>query len=260
MIRPALSRPAGFSLVELLIALALGLILVLGVVQIFIGTRQSFVVQQHTAAMQENARFMLSRIARELRMVNVYGCLDLSRLPAPIAATVPSEFAVPVSHSADTLTILTAVPNAEQFDAQTTRSASDFGARWLIVTDCQNALQLRIGTDDVVVRPGDVLIPVRQIDYQLADHSVRARFNGAGNYERLIDGVVAMDVSFGLAASAELAHVDGGYVSSVDSADFDRIRSIRMVLQLSDNPADPQAGSVLTARYSMVAALRNRMD
>lgn len=260
MIRPALSRPAGFSLVELLIALALGLILVLGVVQIFIGTRQSFVVQQHTAAMQENARFMLSRIARELRMVNVYGCLDLSRLPAPIAATVPSEFAVPVSHSADTLTILTAVPNAEQFDAQTTRSASDFGARWLIVTDCQNALQLRIGTDDVVVRPGDVLIPVRQIDYQLADHSVRARFNGAGNYERLIDGVVAMDVSFGLAASAELAHVDGRYVSSVDSADFDRIRSIRMVLQLSDNPADPQAGSVLTARYSMVAALRNRMD
>ena len=65
----------GFSLVELLIAMALGLILTLGVLEVFLATKESFVLQQRSAAMQENARFLLSRMAQDIRQAGQLGCL-----------------------------------------------------------------------------------------------------------------------------------------------------------------------------------------
>ena len=65
----------GFGLIELLIALALGLIIVLGVVQIFIAAKNTYVSQNSAAAMQEDARFVLSKMIQEIRMVGMFGCL-----------------------------------------------------------------------------------------------------------------------------------------------------------------------------------------
>ena len=254
------SHQLGFSLVELMIALALGLILILGITQIFIGTKQGFVVQQSAAAMQENARFLLGRMARELRMVNLFGCVNLNRLPAAVAASVPDDFTTPIAYEDGTLTLLTAVPNSDRFASATTRSASDFGARWLIATDCRSAANMRVGSNDVAVGPGDILIPIRQLEYSLKDGSVRARLNGSGNRETLIDGVVALDVSFGLAASVDEPHVSGPYAASLGPEDFARIRSVRLGLQLSDNPGDPDAGDVRMTSYSLVTTLRNRTN
>ena len=50
----------GFGLIELLIALALSLIVVLGVAQIFIAAKNTDISQNAAAAMQEDARFVLS--------------------------------------------------------------------------------------------------------------------------------------------------------------------------------------------------------
>ena len=260
MIRNKLRGAGGFGLIELIIALALGVVLILGVTQIFIGAKRSFVVQQGASTMQENARFLLNRMARELRMVDMFGCLDLQRLPASVATGVPSAFAQPIGYSDGTLTILTAVPHARRVSAAGSRSASEFGARWLIATDCRTADAMRIGTEDVPVRPGDLLIPIRQLEYSVQNHSVRARLNGTGNRETLIDGVVALNVSFGLSATAEEPHVSGPYVDAVDPTDFARIRSVRLTLQLSDSPGDPDAGNVRAATYSLVATLRNRTN
>ncbi|WP_122760526.1 PilW family protein, partial [Pseudomonas viridiflava] len=65
----------GFGLIELLIALALGLIVVLGVVQIFIAAKNTYVGQNSAAAIQEDARFVLSKMIQEIRMVGMFGCL-----------------------------------------------------------------------------------------------------------------------------------------------------------------------------------------
>lgn len=51
-------RQRGFGLIEMLVALALGLIVVLGVVQIFIAAKNTYVSQNSAAAMQEDARFV----------------------------------------------------------------------------------------------------------------------------------------------------------------------------------------------------------
>lgn len=53
---PRMARALGFSLVELLIGMVVGLLLLLGIVQIFVGNKASFEAQESQAALQENAR------------------------------------------------------------------------------------------------------------------------------------------------------------------------------------------------------------
>jgi type IV pilus assembly protein PilW len=69
-----LARAAGFSLVELLLALALGLLVVTGIVQLFVGNSQTYNVLNGQARMQESARFALDFISRAARSAGYFGC------------------------------------------------------------------------------------------------------------------------------------------------------------------------------------------
>lgn len=258
--RPAPTPAAGFGLVELMIAMTLGLILVLGVSQIFIASKQGFVVQQHTAALQENARFVLSRISRDLRQAGMFGCLDLFRLPAATRNQLPAEFATPISYANDILKVISAVSVHDRVTAAGTRHATDYGAQWLLATNCLDELRVAAGSNSLPVEPGDLLIPIRQIEYRLDQHRVQTRINGTGNFEVLIDSVAAFDLQFGLAATPADRGVTGNYVNAVAPADSERIRSVRVALSLSDNPANTHDGQVRVQQYTLVTALRNRLD
>ncbi len=65
---------SGFALVELLIAMVLGLILVGGILQMFSATRQTHRVHEATARMQESGRMALEVISRDVRMADFWGC------------------------------------------------------------------------------------------------------------------------------------------------------------------------------------------
>jgi type IV pilus assembly protein PilW len=67
---------AGFSLVELMLALALGLVVVTGIVQLFVGNSQTYNVLNGQARMQENARFALDIISRAARTAGYFGCAN----------------------------------------------------------------------------------------------------------------------------------------------------------------------------------------
>ncbi|MAL99478.1 MAG: prepilin-type cleavage/methylation domain-containing protein [Alteromonadaceae bacterium] len=67
-------RQRGLSLVELLIAMALGVVLTLGVVQIFLGNSQTYRMTDAMARMQENVRFSLEYLKYELRLAGYRGC------------------------------------------------------------------------------------------------------------------------------------------------------------------------------------------
>lgn len=66
---------AGLSLIELMIALALGLVLTLGVTQIFLGSSQTYRLNDGLSVLQENLRFALSNLQYDSRMAGHYGCL-----------------------------------------------------------------------------------------------------------------------------------------------------------------------------------------
>ena len=64
----------GLTLVEILIALVIGLILTAGILQVFSSTRQSNQVHEAIARMQESGRMALEVIARDARMADFWGC------------------------------------------------------------------------------------------------------------------------------------------------------------------------------------------
>jgi len=70
------TRQNGLSLIELMVAMVLGLLLMSGVVSIFLSAKQGYVNQDATSQLQENARFALDMMTREIRMAGYGGCSD----------------------------------------------------------------------------------------------------------------------------------------------------------------------------------------
>ncbi|WMJ68605.1 PilW family protein [Stenotrophomonas sp. 24(2023)] len=69
-------RIRGLSLIELMVAMVIGLVLMLGVVQIFIGSRAASQLSEGAARTQENARFALDFLQHDLRMAGHFGCVN----------------------------------------------------------------------------------------------------------------------------------------------------------------------------------------
>jgi type IV pilus assembly protein PilW len=67
-------RQRGFSLIEIMVALALSLFLITGMIQLLIGNKQSYRVHEAQSRMQENGRFALEALGRDIRMVGFNGC------------------------------------------------------------------------------------------------------------------------------------------------------------------------------------------
>ncbi len=75
----------GFSLIELMIAIVLGLILVAGVIQVFLGNRQTQLSEQSVARVQEAGRLALDFIEQDLRMGGFYGAGNFSNQLTSVA-------------------------------------------------------------------------------------------------------------------------------------------------------------------------------
>jgi type IV pilus assembly protein PilW len=73
----------GLTLVELMVALVMGLVLLGGVVTVFVANKETYRVQDALARVQENGRFALSLLTRELRTSGLMGCSTLKPLSKP---------------------------------------------------------------------------------------------------------------------------------------------------------------------------------
>lgn len=69
-------RHAGFSLIEVMIAMIIGVVLLTGIMQIFGSTRVAFSTAEGSSRIQENARFALDTLRSDVRMVAHSGCLS----------------------------------------------------------------------------------------------------------------------------------------------------------------------------------------
>lgn len=75
------SSITGLSLIELMIAMVIGIVLLLGLVQVMSASRTAYQLSAGVARTQENARFAMDSIQRDLRMVGHLGCEnDQSRM------------------------------------------------------------------------------------------------------------------------------------------------------------------------------------
>lgn len=69
-------RAKGVSLIELMIALAIGTVLLLGLVQVFAASRAAYQLSEGLSRVQENGRFAVDYLQRDLRMAGHMGCVN----------------------------------------------------------------------------------------------------------------------------------------------------------------------------------------
>ena len=91
-------QQSGMTLVELLVALAIGSFLMIGAVQVYNQSRQAFVINESIARVQETAQFAMDTIEADLRMASKYGLQSRAAAvegraiigdPNPLALPVP---------------------------------------------------------------------------------------------------------------------------------------------------------------------------
>ncbi|EJM07142.1 MULTISPECIES: PilW family protein [unclassified Pseudomonas] len=234
-------RNRGFGLIELLIALALGLIVVLGVVQIFIAAKNTYVSQNTAAAMQEDARFVLSKMIQEIRMVGMFGCLGT----------------ITDSSSAGDFNAAQVTPiNWDNANLKLTLVTADIGSgggtpTWTVVSDCRNSATAYTGLRSPA--SGQIAFPIRRLIYSFSNNQILMG-TGSGNpaQQVLVNNVSAFTVMFGLASSATDVAAS---TYSANPSDPARIRSVRLSLTLTD-----PNNRVRNQTFNVVAALRNRLQ
>lgn len=93
-------RQKGVSLIELMIAMAIGVVLLLGLVQVFGASRTAYQLSEGLARVQENGRFAVDYLQRDIRMAGHMGCVnDQARFRAPTIG-LKSLFVAPVTNLA----------------------------------------------------------------------------------------------------------------------------------------------------------------
>lgn len=97
--RANLRQARGFTLIEIMIALTLGLLLSAGILTLFSGTSRTNKLQDGLARLQENGRFAVMRIEQDLRSVGTQYCSNTTGASAPgtsvpvVPARTPMVFA-----------------------------------------------------------------------------------------------------------------------------------------------------------------------
>jgi len=233
----------GIGLIEMMVAMTLGLIVVLGVTQIFLSAKNTYQSQNSAAGMQEDARFVVSKMIQEIRMVGMFGCLatvtDSSR-QADFSAAF--EKPITVTRASDGSVVLTLV----------TADVGLSGAAptWNIVSDCLFNATAFSPADTPAVTAGQIIFPVRRLVYTYRNRQILVG-PAANNQAALVDNVSAFNVSFGVARSAS----DETASSYEDTpANPALIRTIRLVIELSD-----PKGLARAQTFNVVASVRNRL-
>lgn len=121
---------AGFGLLETLLAMALAIMLLAGASGLFVAVHRAWSMQGAAALLQDDARLVLQRIAEDVRMAGMFGCLRLE--PADFKGSGAEQaFAQPVAITATSLTLVGAelpgMPGPPE---------------WTVLSDCRSWAQV----------------------------------------------------------------------------------------------------------------------
>lgn len=156
-------QQAGLSLVELMVAVVLGMLLMLGVIQVFLGSKTTYVSNQELSQIQESGRFALDILTRDIRSADYKGqCLGV---PVNHAAASPDTLwslpggavmgwlkgSAPASLSisgddSDGIFVQFAVGDGQEFVGASTNTSANSKINW-----SAGSLTSSIKNDDVVV-------------------------------------------------------------------------------------------------------------
>ena len=92
--------PSGFTLVELLVSIALGMGVLLAMSSVYVATKQTFRFQETSGRMQEDANFALETIAKDLRLAGYAGCMGVDTVTVGAVTTTYPQMGLAASPTA----------------------------------------------------------------------------------------------------------------------------------------------------------------
>jgi type IV pilus assembly protein PilW len=134
----AARRVAGMTLIELMVALAIGMFLMIGAVTVFMQGRTTFRITESVSRLQENARFALDTLEPDIRMAQHWGLTNVSTNIIGRAGSTGIPAGIP-----------TTCGNTWVHDFERSVAATNNAYSWTCAASAGGA---RAGTDTLVVR------------------------------------------------------------------------------------------------------------
>jgi len=234
---------SGFSLIELMISLVLGLIILTGVIQVFVSTRATNTLNQAIAEVQEYGRYITLRFQDELREVGRYD-LTTANIDNSTDLVLESSFVLrqPVALAND----YAAAATLGSIEATGTAS-DELVVNLLAEQDCT-------GNAFGTAAPQQLHI----VNHYFVENQQLKCMGYNGRYLRgvsgnptpssevvLLDGVESLQVEYGL--SGDVNDNDGRVVTYVDASGLNNARlanqqvvAIRLALLLKSAPTNIQ--------------------
>ncbi len=152
----------GLTLIEVMIALGLGLLIVAALGYLFVGNRQAFRVQDSLARLQENGRYALEVLGQDLRMAGYIGCAEVGGKPGEVK---------PKIHHVDVVKKLLPAKSATELDTsdklESTHVLRGYDSDWAkfdrnndgVIDDNDKLHEYAVGTDSLfILRPSNDLV------------------------------------------------------------------------------------------------------
>lgn len=261
-------RQAGFTLVELLVALIIGMLVVLAAVASMLGTRSTAMTGEDVNALHQSSALAFRLLGQQIRQAGYI----------PIDATEPLYY---FNFNADRNTNLAGEPAffAIKGEESLGRSMNDrlkigYAPNPDYFKDClgQGAKSAAGDAYDPASPTAADNVRVITSEFSVANGVLRCQGSGNAAPQPIIDGVERFDVMYGIGAAAGSEQV-ARYVTADDVASFNQVRTVRVCLQLAGSSRNNPGGSYtdcdgesrassdgrLRRVYTAVFALRNNL-
>jgi len=233
------SYQTGMTLIEIMIALLIGAFLLGGVLQIFINSKQTNRMQESLSRLQENGRFALDFLAKDIRIAGYWGCHSAPSPNSDIAgANDNAATGDNIDNGTDTLTIK--------------------GAFILSPTDtCSVAANIANSCDSDNDGVGDVICSTHAsstITYKINNSVLQKDADG------VVEGIENMQILYGADTDANGTpnyYVAAGTVG-LDMAQVVSIR-INLTARTLENTLTTTGDGRIRRNFTSTIAVRNRL-
>lgn len=148
----------GFTLVELMVAMTIGLIILAAVAKIFSTSRTTYGLEENLARVQENGRFAMEFLAQDIRMAGYSGCSGKLTLGTPTGSPIG------VCPTGTACNIVSAAANYNTFNPDGIQAFKYTGSGTAL-SDWSPSLpsayfsagQVVAGTDVIIIQRGETL-------------------------------------------------------------------------------------------------------
>ena len=260
-----------------MVAITIGFIVVASVGYLYLGSRQSFRNTDNMSRMQENARYALDNMARDIRMAGSFGCTSLVEGAPTIVAPAPAVTNANAIVGGDAGVDPPGVPAGARVAGDAVSVWGSQGSSVLLSSLTAGANPYALKENDILAvvtcrppadvaptaslrsapadlttlagAPGDEVMEFDRLAYYIADNpaGVRALYRNSVNdgSAELVEGVEDMQIMYGVDTNADRAA--DVYQTAAAVANWEQVVSARISLLMA-SPDDNITAAAQTYR------------